>query len=162
MPGFPVFQSVLKLMSIQSTMPTNNLILFCLLLLLLSIFPSIRVFSKDLTLCIGASTLASAIPMNIQGWLPLGWISLQFKGLWKVVSSTTVQKHQILQCFTFFMVQLSYPPIHDYWKNHSFDYTDFCWQVMSLVFNTLSRFVIAFLRRNKHLLIWLQSPSTVI
>ena len=50
MPGFPIFQSLLKLMSIESVMPTNHLILFCLLLLLLSIFPSIRVFSKDLTL----------------------------------------------------------------------------------------------------------------
>ena len=59
------------------------------------------------------------------------------------------------------MLSLLYGPnltfVHDYWKNHSFDY------VMSLFFNTLSRFVIAFLPRSKHLLIsWLQSPSVVI
>ena len=53
--------------------------------------------------------------------------------------------------------------VHEYWKNHIFDYTDHCHQVMSLLFNTLSRFVIAFLPRNRHLLIsWLQSLSTVI
>ena len=53
--------------------------------------------------------------------------------------------------------------IHDYWKNHSFDKMDLCWQVMSLLFNMLSRFVIDFLSRSKHLLIsWLQSPSAMI
>ena len=53
--------------------------------------------------------------------------------------------------------------IHDYWENDSFDYTDLCWQIMSLLFNMLSRLVIAFLLRSKHLLIsWLQSLSEVI
>ena len=53
--------------------------------------------------------------------------------------------------------------VHDYWKNHSFDYTDLCQQVIFLFFNMLSRFVIAFLTRSKCLLIsWLQSPSAVI
>ena len=54
--------------------------------------------------------------------------------------------------------------VHDYWKNHSFDYTDLCWQSDVFAFNMLSRFVIAFpSRRSKHLLIsWLQSPSAVI
>ena len=57
----------------------------------------------------------------------------------------------------------AFTSIHDYWKNHSFDYADFCWKVMSLLFNMLSRFVIAFLPRSKHLLIlWLKSSSTVI
>ena len=65
---------------------------------------------------------ASVLPMNIQDWFPLGWtgwISLQSKGLSRVFSNTTVQKHQ------FFGTQLSYSPtltsINDYWKNHSFD-----------------------------------------
>ena len=58
------------------------------------------------------------------------------------------------------MIQLSY---HDYWKNHSFDYMDIFGKVLSLLFNILSRFVIVFLPRSKHLLIsWLQSPSAVI
>ena len=53
--------------------------------------------------------------------------------------------------------------IDDQWKNHSFDYVDLCWYVMSLLFNMLSRFFIDFLPRSKHLLIsWLQSPSAVI
>ena len=67
--------------------------------------------------------------MSIQGWSPLGWtgwISLQSKGLSRVFSNTTVQKHQ------FFGAQPFYGPtltnIHDYWKNHSFDYMDFFWQ----------------------------------
>ena len=52
--------------------------------------------------------------------------------------------------------------VHDYWKNHSFDYMDKVGKVMSLLFNTLSRFVIAFLPRSKHLLIsWLQLPSAM-
>ena len=71
---------------------------------------------------IGVSASASVLPMNIQDWFPLGWtgwIPLQSKGLSRVFSNTTVQKHQ------FFGAQLSYIPaltsIHDYWKNHSFD-----------------------------------------
>ena len=88
-------------------------------------------------------------------------ISLLFKGLSRVFSNTTTQKHQ------FFNAEPSYGPtltsIHDYWKNHTFDWMDFVGKVMSLLFNMLSRLVIAFLPRNKHLLIsWLQSPSAVI
>ena len=71
---------------------------------------------------IGASASASVLPMNIQDWFPSGltsWISLQFKGLTRVFSNTTVQKHQ------FFELSFLYSPtltaIHDYWKNHSFD-----------------------------------------
>ena len=78
-------QSLLKLTSIESLMPSNNLILCHPLLLLPSIFPSIRVFSNESVLCIrgqsiGVSASASVFPMNIQGWSPLGWtgwISLQ-------------------------------------------------------------------------------------
>ena len=78
---------------------------------------------------IGASALASLFPMNIQGWFSLGLtglISLLSKGLSRVFSSTTVRE------FKFFGVQPCYGPtltsIHDYWKNHGFDYTDLCWQ----------------------------------
>ena len=96
-------QSLLKLMSIASVMPSNlcHLIL-CHPLLLPSVFPSIRVFSNELVLCIrgqsiGVSASASVLPMNIQDWFPLwlaAWISLQSKGLSRVFSNTTVQKHQ--------------------------------------------------------------------
>ena len=102
--------SLLKLMSIVSVMPSTHLILCHLLLLLPSIFPSIRVFSNESVLCIiwpkiGASASASVLPMNVQDWFPLGltgWISLQSKGLSRVFSNTIVQKHQ------FFGAQLSF------------------------------------------------------
>ena len=104
-PGFPDFaisQSLLKLMSIELITPSNHPILSRHLLLLPSVFPSIRVFSSESVLrissqSIGVSASASVLPMNIQDWSPLGlnvWISLQSKGLSRVFSNTTVQKHQ--------------------------------------------------------------------
>ena len=149
-------------------MPSNHLILYCPLFLP-SIFPSIRVFSvSQLFASGGQSTRASAsalvLPMNIQDWFPLGWtglISLQSKGLSRVFSNTTVRKHQSFGS-VFFMVQLS----------HLFKTTantialttwTFVGKMISLLFNMLSRLVIAFLSRSKSLLIsWLQSPSAVI
>ena len=100
--SFTVSQSLLKLMSIESVMPSNHLTLCHPLLLLPSIFPSIRVFSNECTFAsggqrIGASASASILPMNIQDWFPLGLnglLSLQSKGLSRVFSNTTVQKHQ--------------------------------------------------------------------
>ena len=95
-------QSLLKLMSIESVMPSSHLILCHLLLLLPSVFPSIKVFSNQSVLHIRWPEYWSMnewifITMNIQDWFPLGltgWISLQFKGLSRVFSNTTVQKHQ--------------------------------------------------------------------
>ena len=100
--------SLLKLTSIESVMPSNHLIL-CRPLLLPSIFPSIRVFPVTQFFAsggqsIGVSASTSVLPMNTQDWSPLertGWISLQSKGLSRVFSNTTVQKHQ------FFGAQLS-------------------------------------------------------
>ena len=113
---------------------------------------------------IEALASASILPMNIQDWFPLGvtgWISLQFKGLSRVFSSTTVWRHQFFALSFFYCPALT--SIQDYWKNHSFDQMDICQQVMSLLFNMLSRLVIAFLLRSKCLLIlWLQPPSSVI
>ena len=118
---------LLKLMSIESMMLSNHLILCDALLLLPSIFPSIRVFSNESVLpircqSIGASTSVSVLAMNIQDWFPLrltGLLFLLSKGPSRVFSNTTVQKHQ------FFGTQLSLGPtlisIHDYWKNYSFD-----------------------------------------
>ena len=107
--SFTISQSLLKLMSIESVMSSNHLILHHTLLLLPSVSPSIRVFSNESALHIrwpniGASFSASVLPMNIQDWFPLGMtslISLQFKGLSRVFYNTTVQKHQ------FFGAQLS-------------------------------------------------------
>ena len=101
-------QSLLKLMSIESVMPSNHLIL-CHPLLLPSLFPSIRVFSNESVLCIRwpkywSLSFSISPPSNEYSGLisfRMDWISLQYKGLWKVFSSTTVQKHQ------FFGTQLS-------------------------------------------------------
>ena len=103
-----ISRSLLKFMSIESMMPSNHLILYRPLLLPPSVFPSIRVFQESV-LCIrwpeyGVSASASVLPMNIQGWFPLGLsglISSLSKGLSRVFSNTTVQKHH------FFSAQLS-------------------------------------------------------
>ena len=102
-------QSLLKLTSAESVMPSNHLILCRPCLLLPSVFPSITVFSNESALpirgqSIGALALASVLPISIEDCFPLGWtglISLQSKGLSRVLSNTTVQKHQ------FFSAQLS-------------------------------------------------------
>ena len=121
--------------------------------------------SHQVAKVIGVSASASVLPMNIQDWFPLGltgWISLLSKGLSRVFSSTTVQKHQ------FFSAQLSLwsnSHIHTwlYGKTIALTRWTFVGKVMSLLFNMLYRLVIAFLSRNKSLLIsWLQSPSAVI
>ena len=102
-------RSSLRLMSIKSVMPSSHLVLCHPLLLLPPIPPSIRVCSHESTLRMrsqstGVSALASFLPKKSQGWSPsawTGWISLQSKGLSRVFSNTTVQKHQ------FFSAQLS-------------------------------------------------------
>ena len=130
-----ISESLRKFMSIASVMPSSHLILCCPLLFLPSIFPSIRVFSNELALHIrwpnirGASSLASVLPMSIQGLFPLGLaglISLLFKGLSRVFFSTTIQKHQLFGAQPSFVPTLT--SIHDNWKNHSFDYMDLCQQ----------------------------------
>ena len=105
-------------MSIEMVMLSNHLILFCPLILLSSIFPSIRVFSNELALRIRwpkywASASATVLPTNIQGWFPLGLtglISLQFKRPSRVFSRTKIQKHKFfgVQPSLWFMVQLSH------------------------------------------------------
>ena len=111
---------------------------------------------------IGASASTLVLPMIIQGWFPFGLtglISLQSKGFSRVFSNTTVQKDQF--CSVFFMVQLSHP--YTTGKTIALTIQTFVGKVISLLFNLLSRFVIAFLPRSKHLLIsWLQSPSAVV
>ena len=116
------------LMSTELLMPSSHLILCHPLLLLPPIPPSIRVFSNKSTLRMWwpkywVSASASVLPVNIQDWSPLGWtgwVSLQSKGLSRVFSNTTVQKHQ------FFSTQLclhspTLTSIRDHWKNHSLD-----------------------------------------
>ena len=112
----------------------------------------------------GASALSSCLPMSVQGWFPLGltgWISLQSKGLLSLLQYHS-SKASVFLCSVFFMVQLS----HTYMttgKTIVLTKQTFVGKVLCLLFNMLSRFVIAFLPRSKRLLIsWLQSPSAVI
>ena len=172
MPGLPVHQnsrSLPKFMPIESVIPSSHLILCHPLLFLPPIPPSIRVFSKESTFpwggqSIGVSASASVLPMNTQNWSPLGWtvwISLQSKGPSRVFSNTTVQKHQFFgtQCSS----QSNSHPYMTTRKTIALTRWTFVDKVMSLLSNMLSRLVITFLPRSKHLLIsWLQSPSAVI
>ena len=134
--SFTISQSLLKLMSIDLVMPSNNLILCHPFLLLSSIFNLSDSWSFLMSrLCassgqsIGVSASVSVLPMNIQDWFPLGLtglISLQSKGLSSIFSNTTVQKHQLFGAQPSFVPTLT--SIHDNWKNHSFDYMDLCQQ----------------------------------
>ena len=162
-------QSLLKLMSIESVMSSNHLILCCPLLLPLSIFPGIRVFSNESVLWIRWpkywSFSFSISPSNeYPDWFPLGWtgwISLQSKALKSLLQHHS-SKASILLHSAFFIVQLS----HLYMttgKTKALTRWMFVGKVMSLLFNLLSRLVITFLPRSKWLLISrLQSPSAVI
>ena len=147
--SFIISQSLLKLMSIGSMMPSNHLILCHPLLLLPSIFPSIRIFSKEPVLRIRWPkywSFSISPSSDIQGWFSLGLtclFSLLSKGLSRIFSNTMVWKHQ------FFGTQPSLwsnSHIHT-WRLEKpcFDYTDLIGKVMSLHFNMLSRLVIAFL-----------------
>ena len=120
---FTISQSLLKLMSIESVMPFNDLILCCSLLLLPSIFRSIRVFSNELALCIRwpkcwSFSLSIGPSIEYSGLISLriDWLDLlAVQGLSRVFSNTTVQKYQ------FFGAQLSSQFVHNHWKNHSLD-----------------------------------------
>ena len=126
-PSFIISRSLLKLMSLESVMPSNHLILCCSLLLLLSIFPSLRVFSDELMLHIRwpkywrFSFSNSTSNVNIQGWFPLGLTGLILlsMGLSRVFSNSIVQKHQFFS--TQPSLQSNSQSVHNYWKNHSFD-----------------------------------------
>ena len=165
-----IFRSLLKLMSIESVMPSNLLFLYNPLLLLPSVFPSIRVFSNESALripwpkywsfsfSISPSSECSGLISFRMDWLDLLAVQRTPKSLLQHHSS----KASILQCLAFFMVQLSHPYMTIV-KTIALTIWTFVGKVMSLLFNMLSRFVIAFLPRSKHLLIsWLQSPSAVI
>ena len=112
----------------------------------------------------GVSASTSILPMNTQDWSPLGWtgwISLQSKGLSRVFSNTTVQKHQF---FDAQLSSLSNSYIHTWLlETRALTRQTFADKVMSLLFNLLSRLVKTFLPQSKSLLIsWLQSPFAVI
>ena len=161
-------------MSINSVMPSNRLILSHPLLLLPSIFPSIRVFSNESALWIRWpkywSFSFSIRPSNEHP----GLISFRMDWLDLLAAQGTLKSllpHHINssphQSINSSALSFPYTPtltsIHDYWKNHSLDKMDFVGKVMSLFFNRLCSLVITFLPRSMCLLIsWLRSPSAVI
>ena len=145
-------------MSIESVMPSNHLSLCHPLLLLPSIFPSIRGFSNELVLCIrwpkywsfsfsiSSSNEYSGLISFRTDWLDLLTVQGTFKSLFQCHSS----KASILSCSAFFIVQLSHPYMTT-GKTIALTRRTFVGKVMSLLFHMLSRLVIAFLPRNKHL-----------
>ena len=145
--------SLLKLMSVELVMPSNHLIPVssCLQSFPASgSFPVSQFFASD-GQNIGVSASTSVLPMNIQDWFPwglTGWISLQSKGLSSLLQHQS-SKALILQCSAVFIVQLSHPCMST-GNTIALTIQSFIGKVMSLLFNTLSRFVIAFLPRSKH------------
>ena len=165
-------QSLLKLTSIK-LVPSNHL--SRPLLFLPSIFPASgsfpisQLFTSD-GQSIGVSATASVLPLNIQDWFPLGWTGLislfscleSLQGTLKSLRQHRSLKASILLHSAFFIVQLAHPYMTT-GKTIALTRWTFVGKVMSLLFNMLSRLVIAFLPRSKRLLIsWLQSPSAVI
>ena len=120
-------KSLLKHMSTESVMPSKHLILCCLLLLLPSIFPNIRVFPNESVLCIRWPkcwnfSFSINVPMNIQDWSPLGWtgwISLQSNGLSRVFP--TPEFKSISSSALRFLYSPTLTSMYNYWKNHIFD-----------------------------------------
>ena len=163
-------RSLLKLMPIDSVMPSSHLILCCPLLLLPPIPHNIRVFSSESTLptrwpkywsfsfSISPSNEHPGLISLRMDWLDL----LAVQGTLKSLLQHHSSKASILQCSAFFIVQLSHPCM-TIGKTIALTRWTFVGKVMSLLFNMLFRLVITFLPRNKRLLIsWQQSPSAVI
>ena len=162
--------SLLKLMSIESVMPSSHLIFCRPLLLLPSVFPSIRVFSNESVLRMRWrkywSFSFNISPSNEHPGLisfRMDWLDLlAVQGTLKSLLQQHSSKASVLQCLPFFTVQLSHPYMTT-GNTIALIRQTFVGKVMSLLFNMLSTLVITFLPRSKHLLIsWLQSPSAVI
>ena len=158
--------SLTKLMSIESAMPSNHLILCCPFLLLPSIFPSIRVFYSESVLRIRWpkcwSFSFNISPSNEHPGLisfRMDWLDLlAVQGTLNSLLQHHSPKASILPCSASTLTS-----IYDHWKTICLNRRTFVGKVMSLLFNKLYRFVITFLPRSKRLLIsWLQSPSAVI
>ena len=162
----PGFQSItnswtlLKLMSTESMMPSNHLILCCPLLLLPSISPSIRVFSNESVLCIrwpeyGSFSFSISPSSEYSGLISfrIEWFNfLAVQGTLKSLLQHHSSKASVLWCSTFFMVQLSHPYMTTE-KTIALTRWTYVGKVMSLLYSMLSRLVIAFLPRSKYLLI---------
>ena len=156
--SFTISRSLLRHMSIESVMLSNHLILCCPLLLLSSVFPSIRVFSSESTLHIrwpkyGSFNLSINPSSEFSGLISfrIDWFDLlAVQGTLKSLLQNHNLKTSILQRSAFFMIQLSYPYMTP-GKTVALTIWTLVNKVMSLFFNMLSRFVIAFFPKSKHL-----------
>ena len=162
------FRNLLKLMSIESVMPSISLIL-CLPLLLPSIFPASGSFQMSQFFASGGQSVCFSFSISSSNeysgliFFRIDWLDLlAVQGTLKSLLQHHSSKASILQGSAFFIVQLSYPYMTT-GKIIALTRQNFIGKVMSLLFNMLSKLVITFLPRSKHLLIsWLQSPSAVI
>ena len=157
MPGLPAItnsQSSPKSLSIKSVIPSNNLILYCPLLLLPSIFPSIKDFSKESALCImwpkyWSFSFKISPPNEHPGLIcfRMDWLDLlAVQGTLKCLLQHHHSKASIFQCLAFFIVQLSHPYVTT-GKTLALTRQTFVEKVMSLLFNILSRLIMTFLPR---------------
>ena len=173
MPGFPVYHQLPELAQIhvhELVMSSNHVILCCPLLVLPSIFPSIRVFSNESVLHIRwpkywSFSFSISLSNEYSGLISFrtDWFDLlAIQWTLKIFFQHQSQKSTIRQRSAFCMVQFSHPYVTTE-KTIALTRWTFVGKVLSLLFNMLSRFVIAFLPRSKCLLTsWLQSPSVVI
>ena len=167
--SFAMSHSLLKLRSIESVMPSNHLILCCSFLLLPSILPSIRVFSNESALCIRwpkywrfSFSISPSVEYSGLISFSIEWFDLL--AVQRILRSPLqhLRKHRFFALKALFMVLLSHLSMAT-GKSIALTIWTFVSKVISLLFNMLSRLVIAFLPRSKCLLIsWLQSPSAVI
>ena len=134
-----ISRSSLRFVSIEPVMLSNHLILCCPFLLLPSVFPSVRIFSNESALCITwpkywSFSFSIRLSSEYSGFISfrMDWVDfLAVQGTLKSLLQHHSLKASILWCSAFFMVQFLKP---DYWKNHSFDYTDLCQQSDVLAF----------------------------
>ena len=164
--SFIVFRSLLKLMSIESVMLFNHLVLCHPLFLLPSIFPSIRVFSNELAVYIRWPKYwsFSISPSNEYSGLISFSIDqfdlLAIQGTLTVFSSTTIQKHRFSGIEPSFGP--AFPSVCDYWEKHSFDCTELCWQSDVCFLICCLGLSQLFFQGERLLISWLQSLFTVI
>ena len=154
--SFTISQSLLKLMSLESGMPSNHCIFCCTILLLPSVLPSITVFFLWVS---SSHHVAKVLEFQFQHQSFLWVFGVDFLLHWLVwspwcprdsqESSPTPEFENSNSSAFSLLYSLTLKCIHDYWKNYSFDYMDFFGKVMSLLLNTLSTLVIAIIPRNK-------------
>ena len=137
MPGFPVhrqLRSLLKLMCVESVMHPGISFSVVPFSSLLQSFPALGSFPMSQFFAssgqsIGASVLASVLPMNIQEWFPLGWTGWISRSPRDSQESSLTPQFKSINSSPFtFLYSPTLTSIHDNWKNHSFDWMDYCWQ----------------------------------